>query len=59
MGYIETLQGHAKKDVNAEDGLMNKQAGKMERLISDLMSLSRLEIDELNLFLRHACKRNN
>ena len=27
--------------------LMNKQAGKMERLISDLMSLSRLAIDEL------------
>ena len=50
MGYIETLQGHAKKDVKMQKvflGLMNKQAGKMERLISDLMSLSRLEIDEL------------
>ena len=50
MGYIETLQGHAKKDVKMQKvflALMNKQAGKMERLISDLMSLSRLEIDEL------------
>ena len=50
MGYIETLQGHAKKDVKMQRvflDLMNKQAGKMERLISDLMSLSRLEIDEL------------
>ena len=50
MGYIETLQGHAKKDVKMQKvflDLMNKQAGKMERLISDLMSLSRLEIDEL------------
>ena len=50
MGYIETLQGHAKKDEKMQKvflDLMNKQAGKMERLISDLMSLSRLEIDEL------------
>ena len=50
MGYIETLQGHAKKDFKMQKvflDLMNKQAGKMERLISDLMSLSRLEIDEL------------
>ena len=50
MGYIETLQGHAKKDVKMQKvflDLMNKQAVKMERLISDLMSLSRLEIDEL------------
>ena len=50
MGYIETLRGHAKKDVKMQKvflDLMNKQAGKMERLISDLMSLSRLEIDEL------------
>ena len=50
MGYIETLQGHAKKDIKMQKvflDLMNKQAGKMERLISDLMSLSRLEIDEL------------
>ena len=50
MGYIETLQGHAKKDVKMQKvflDLMNKQAGKMERLISDLISLSRLEIDEL------------
>ena len=50
MGYIETLQGHAKKDVKMQKvflDLMNKQAGKMERLISELMSLSRLEIDEL------------
>ena len=50
ISYIETLQGHAKKDVKMQKvflDLMNKQAGKMERLISDLMSLSRLEIDEL------------
>ncbi len=49
MGYIETLQGHAKKDPKMHKlflELMSKQAGKMERLIQDLMSLSRLEIEE-------------
>ena len=49
LGYIETLQGHAKKDPKMQNlflELMSKQAGKMERLIQDLMSLSRLEIEE-------------
>lgn len=49
IGYIETLQGHAKKDPKMHKlflELMSKQAGKMERLIQDLMSLSRLEIEE-------------
>ena len=48
-GFIETLQGHAKNDPKAKDlflNLMAKQAGKMELLIKDLMSLSKLEILE-------------
>ena len=48
-GYIETLQGHAKDDEKTRDiflELMGKQAYKMERLIQDLMSLSRLEVQE-------------
>ena len=48
-GFIETLQGPAKNDPKAKDlflNLMAKQAGKMELLIKDLMSLSKLEILE-------------
>lgn len=49
LGYIETLQGHAKDDPAARDqflDIMNAQASRMSRLISDLMSLSRIELDE-------------
>ncbi len=51
IGYLETLKGNAKNDESAKElfiGLMSKQAKKMDRLIEDLMSLSRLEIQENN-----------
>ncbi len=46
MGYIETLQAHAKDDPDAREkflGIMYEQAGRMERLISDLLSLRQIE----------------
>lgn len=49
LGYIETLQGHAKDDPAARDEflkIMAKQAGRMQRLVDDLMSLSRIELNE-------------
>lgn len=49
QGFIETLRGHAKDDPDARDrflGIMQDQAERMGRLISDLMSLSRIELDE-------------
>lgn len=48
MGYIETLQGHAKDDPEAQErflGIMDKQASRMNRLVEDLMSLSRIEMN--------------
>ncbi|HVN02280.1 MAG TPA: ATP-binding protein [Caulobacteraceae bacterium] len=48
-GFIETLRGHARDDVEARDrflGIMQDQAGRMSRLIDDLMSLSRIELNE-------------
>lgn len=48
MGYIETLQGHAKNDPQAQErflGIMSKQAARMHRLVEDLMSLSRIELN--------------
>jgi two-component system phosphate regulon sensor histidine kinase PhoR len=48
-GFIETLKGHAKDDPAARDrflGIMSAQADRMSRLISDLMSLSRIELNE-------------
>jgi len=48
-GFIETLRGHARDDVVARDrflGIMHHQAGRMARLIEDLMSLSRIELNE-------------
>ncbi|MBO9707003.1 MAG: PAS domain-containing protein [Caulobacter sp.] len=48
-GFIETLRGHAKDDVGARDrflGIMQAQAERMSRLIDDLMSLSRIELNE-------------
>ncbi len=47
-GYIETLQGHAKDDPEARTRfleIMGKQAGRMNRLVEDLMSLSRIELN--------------
>lgn len=46
LGFIETLQGPAKSDVAARERfleIMRIQAGRMSRLIDDLLSLSRIE----------------
>lgn len=54
MGFIETLQGPAKEDPEARDrflDIMSKQAERMTRLINDLLSLSRVE---MNAHLRPA-----
>lgn len=48
-GFIETLRGHARDDPAARDkflGIMQAQADRMARLIADLTSLSRIELDE-------------
>jgi two-component system phosphate regulon sensor histidine kinase PhoR len=48
-GFIETLKGHAKDDPVARDrflGIMTTQAERMSRLIADLLSLSRIELNE-------------
>jgi two-component system phosphate regulon sensor histidine kinase PhoR len=48
-GFIETLRGHAKDDPEARDrflGIMQAQAERMARLIADLLSLSRIELNE-------------
>lgn len=46
-GFIETLQGPARNDPVARErflGIMAEQAGRMRRLIDDLLSLSRIEM---------------
>lgn len=46
-GFIETLQGPARNDTPARErflGIMAEQAGRMKRLIDDLLSLSRIEM---------------
>jgi two-component system phosphate regulon sensor histidine kinase PhoR len=48
-GFIDTLRGHAKEDPAARErflGIMAAQAWRMARLIEDLMSLSRIELNE-------------
>ena len=48
-GFIETLRGPARDDADARDkflGIMQTQAERMARLIDDLMSLSRIELNE-------------
>jgi len=48
-GFIETLRGHARDDPQAREkflGIMQAQAHRMARLIADLTSLSRIELDE-------------
>jgi two-component system phosphate regulon sensor histidine kinase PhoR len=48
-GFIETLQGHAKDDPAATEQflrIMAVQAERMKRLIDDLLSLNRIEINE-------------
>lgn len=49
IGYIETLQNHARNDPAAREtflGIMAREAGRMQRLVDDLMSLSRIEMNE-------------
>jgi two-component system phosphate regulon sensor histidine kinase PhoR len=48
LGFIETLQGPAKDDTTAREkflGIMQGQATRMARLIDDLLSLSRIELN--------------
>jgi two-component system phosphate regulon sensor histidine kinase PhoR len=48
-GFIETLRGHARDDPDARDrflGIMQGQTERMRRLINDLLSLSRIEMNE-------------
>lgn len=48
-GFIETLRGPAKEDETARErflSIMSSQAERMGRLIHDLMSLSRIEMNE-------------
>jgi two-component system phosphate regulon sensor histidine kinase PhoR len=48
-GFIETLQGPAANDEPARRrflGIMHQEAERMSRLIDDLLSLSRIEIDK-------------
>ena len=49
MGFIETLRGPAKDDPSARErflGIMQTEAGRMSRLVADLLSLSRIEMNE-------------
>ncbi|MBN9543867.1 MAG: hypothetical protein J0I19_00220 [Alphaproteobacteria bacterium] len=48
-GFIDTLRGHAKDDEQARDNfleIMSAQAARMSRLIDDLLSLTRIELNE-------------
>jgi len=48
-GFIETLKGHAREDPAARDrflDIMGAQADRMSRLVADLLSLSRIELNE-------------
>ena len=49
LGFVETLRGPARDDAEARDkflSIMHEQAERMLRLIEDLLSLSRIEMDE-------------
>ncbi len=49
IGFIDTLRGSAADDPPAQQrflGIMAEQAGRMNRLIDDLLSLSRIELVE-------------
>ena len=49
LGFIETLKGAAKDDPAARErflAIMEREAGRMNRLVSDLLSLSRVEAEE-------------
>ena len=50
-GFIDTLRGHARNDAEARDRfleIMNVEAARMRRLIDDLLSLTRIELNEHN-----------
>ena len=67
IGFIETLQGAARDDTQARERfltLMQAQADRMRRLVDDLLSLSRIEMNahrrptekvELGAIARQAC----
>jgi two-component system phosphate regulon sensor histidine kinase PhoR len=49
VGFIETLLGAARDDTAARErflGIMRGEAGRMTRLVDDLLSLSRIELNE-------------
>ncbi|HZK90757.1 MAG TPA: ATP-binding protein [Stellaceae bacterium] len=49
VGFIETLLGAARDDAAARErflGIMRGEAGRMARLVDDLLSLSRIELNE-------------
>jgi two-component system, OmpR family, phosphate regulon sensor histidine kinase PhoR len=49
IGFIETLVGPARDDAAARErflGIMHEQAARMARLVDDLLSLSRIELNE-------------
>jgi two-component system, OmpR family, phosphate regulon sensor histidine kinase PhoR len=49
VGFIETLRGPARDDRAASErflGIMAEQASRMQRLVDDLLSLSRIEMNE-------------
>lgn len=49
VGFIETLRGPARDDAAARErflSIMAEQAGRMARLVDDLLSLSRIEMNE-------------
>jgi two-component system phosphate regulon sensor histidine kinase PhoR len=48
-GFIDTLRGHAKDDEAARErflAIMSEEASRMRRLINDLLSLTRIELNE-------------
>lgn len=49
IGFIETLRGPAREDAQARDrflAIMHQQSSRMTRLVEDLLSLSRIELNE-------------
>jgi two-component system phosphate regulon sensor histidine kinase PhoR len=49
LGFVETLRGPAREDAAARErflGIMQEQAMRMGRVIDDLLSLSRIELNE-------------
>ena len=48
-GFIDTLKGHATDDAQARErflDIMSVEAARMRRLIDDLLSLTRIELNE-------------